>query len=180
MSARFENLRILQQAVEIADRIWKQVVDWQEFERDTVGKQLVRAADSVGANIAESFGRFHYGEKLQFLYYARGSLFETKYWLNRALSRELMASEPTQIHITQLTDLVRQLNAFSNGLKAQRKKTSTMRETATVYTTSNRQHSIPPLNDEISLDMLVNSSCPLFTEDEIEWLQTIPAIDKKF
>ncbi len=82
MSATFEDLRVLKTAEEIADAIWKQTTQWNEYARDVVGKQLARAADSIGANIAESFGRFHFGEKLQFLYFARGSLFETKYWLN--------------------------------------------------------------------------------------------------
>ena len=84
---KFEELRVLQAAEVIADAIWRQVVRWKPFERDTVGSQLTRAADSMGANVAESYGRFHYGEKLQFLYYARGSLFETKYWLNRTAAR---------------------------------------------------------------------------------------------
>ena len=65
MSATFENLRILQSVDKVADGIWEQVSEWQEFARDVVGRQLARAADSIGANIAESFGRFHYGEKLQ-------------------------------------------------------------------------------------------------------------------
>ena len=79
MAATFETLQILKIAKEIADAVWKQVVRWDDFPKDTVGKQLARAADSIGANIAESYGRFNFGEKLQFLYYARGSLFETKY-----------------------------------------------------------------------------------------------------
>ncbi len=93
MGTAFEDLRVLQSAEEVADGIWGQVVEWKSFAKDVVGGQLARAADSIGANIAESFGRFHYGEKLQFLYYARGSLFETKYWLNRALKRKLMMPE---------------------------------------------------------------------------------------
>ncbi len=82
MALKFEELRVLQAAEAVADGIWRQVVRWGSFARDTVGKQMARAGDSIGANIAEAYGRFHYGEKLQFLYYARGSLFETKYWLN--------------------------------------------------------------------------------------------------
>src|SRR5262245_20289752 len=120
MSATFEDLQILQSAEEIADGVWKQAGAWNEFARDTVGKQLARSVDSIGANIAESFGRFHYGEKLQFLYYARGSLFETKYWLNRVKARELMPVADTQNYLSRLTNLARQLNAFANGLKTVR------------------------------------------------------------
>ena len=116
MGVGLEDLRVLQDAEQVADGIWRQVVGWDAFARDVVGGQLARAADSIGANIAESFGRFHYGEKLQFLYYARGSLFEAKYWLNRALERHLMASERVQEYATRLTGLARQLNAFAGSL----------------------------------------------------------------
>jgi four helix bundle protein len=113
VAIRFEELRVLQAAEAVADDIWRQVVRWDPFARDVVGGQLARAGDSIGANISEAFGRFHYGEKLQFLYYARGSLFETKYWLNRALTRDLMPSPQVQDYASQLTDLARQLNAFA-------------------------------------------------------------------
>jgi len=101
MATALEELRILQVAGGMADVIWAQVSKWDEFTRDVVGKQLARAADSIGANIAESFGRFNYGEKLQFLYYARGSLFETKYWLNRTSTRNLMDVSETTKYATQ-------------------------------------------------------------------------------
>jgi four helix bundle protein len=103
-------LEVLRAAEGVADDIWRQVVRWEPFARDVVGGQLAKAGDSIGANIAEAYGRFHYGEKLQFLYYARGSLFETKYWLNRAQERELMPSAQVQEYASQLTDLARQLS----------------------------------------------------------------------
>ena len=120
MSATFENLQILKSAEEVGDSIWKQVVKWNEFSRDTVGKQLARSADSIGANIAESFGRFNFGEKIQFLYYARGSLFETKYWLNRVETRNMMNTNEVKEYSKQLTELAKQLNTFTSGLKTVR------------------------------------------------------------
>jgi four helix bundle protein len=160
MGTSFEDLRVLQISERIADGIWRQVVEWESFARDVVGGQLARAADSVGANIAESFGRFHYGEKLQFLYYARGSLFETKYWLNRTLERQLMVTEQAQGYATQLTELARQLNAFAGSLKTQRqsgsKKSASVRETTAEY--------IIDILDDV----------PLFDEEDLEWLETIP------
>ncbi len=77
--ATFEDLQVLKAAEAIADSIWKRVVGWDDFAKDVLGKQITRSADSIGANIAESVGRYNFGEKLQFLYYSRGSLFETKY-----------------------------------------------------------------------------------------------------
>lgn len=162
MVLKFEELRVLQAAEAVADGTWRQVMQWAPFARDVVGKQLARAADSIGTNIAEAYGRFHYGEKLQFLYYARGSLFETKYWLNRVRERNLMPSAQVQDYVSQLTDLARQLNTFAADPKAQRPKSQSQSKAvreATVEYVADRP-SDPPL--------------PLFTQEDIEWLQTIP------
>jgi four helix bundle protein len=137
MSATFEDLQVLKSAEAIADSIWKRVVQWDEFAKDVVGKQMARSADSIGANIAESFGRYNFGEKLQFLYYSRGSLFETKYWLNRTQTRGLMNPNEVQGYVDGLTALARQLNAFASGLKTvraeQSNKKPAVRESASGY-----------------------------------------------
>jgi four helix bundle protein len=134
--ATFDDLDVLKTAEAVADALWKQVVQWDEFAKDVVGKQLTRAADSIGANIAESFGRYSFGEKLQFLYYARGSLFETKYWLNRVRARGLMDVREASGYAENLTSLARQLNAFASGLKtvrAEQPAKKSVREPAVEY-----------------------------------------------
>jgi four helix bundle protein len=160
MALKFEELRVLQAAEAVADGIWRQVVRWETFARDTVGKQMARAGDSIGANIAEAYGRYHYGEKLQFLYYARGSLFETKYWLNRTQERELMPAAQVQAYVAQLTDLARQLNSFAADLKSQQRgsqsKGKAAREGAVKYVT------------EQTFDQLFL----LFAKEDLEWLGT--------
>ncbi len=60
MKEGLQDLAVLGLAEEVADVIWQCVGTWQTFNHDTVGKQLIRAADSIGANIAESYGRYHY------------------------------------------------------------------------------------------------------------------------
>src|ERR1043166_9774343 len=84
----FENLRVYQLSEDLADLIWKIVSEWDHFNRDTIGKQVVRSADSVGANIAEGTGRYGIQDNKRFGYFARGSLNETKHWLRRAFKRE--------------------------------------------------------------------------------------------
>jgi four helix bundle protein len=121
-----------------------------------VGGQLAKAGDSIGANVAEAYGRFHYGEKLQFLYYARGSLFETKYWLNRARERQLMPSDQVQDYVSQLTDLARRLNAFAADLKAKRQGSQSQPKTVR----------------EPIVEYVTDWPSPLFTQEELDWLQT--------
>ena len=75
----FENLRVYQLAERLADAIWDIVSEWRSFAKDTVGKQVVRAADSIGANIAEGTGRGTYQDNRRFVRTARGSLNETQH-----------------------------------------------------------------------------------------------------
>ena len=49
----FEQLEVYQISEILTDKIWEIVGQWEPFEKDTVGKQLVRSSDSIGANIAD-------------------------------------------------------------------------------------------------------------------------------
>jgi len=69
----FENLEVYRLAERLADEVWRDVGKWGALARDTVGKQLIRAADSVGANLAEGVGRGTYRENRRFVRVARGS-----------------------------------------------------------------------------------------------------------
>jgi four helix bundle protein len=156
MTLALEDLRILQAAEAVCDNLWKRIAHWGPFARDTVGKQLVEAADSIGANIAESYGRYHFGEKLTFLYYARGSLFETKYWINRARTRELLENETALAYAAELTELARQLNALLAVTRQQRSKES------------------PPTRavreDGSDYGSIEDGSDALFSPDDLTWL----------
>lgn len=164
MATELEDLKILQNAENIADAVWKRVVKWEEFARDVVGKQMARATDSIGANIAESYGRFNFGEKLQFLYYSRGSLFEAKFWLNRALARELMQADEVKAYAARLSDVARQLNTFANSLKSQRKDSKA------------QSKSIRESGAEYIVEDWLDDSNPLFTDLELNWLTTLPTV----
>ena len=68
---RLDELRVYRQSMSIGEEIWCIVNKWDFFNKDTIGKQLVRAADSIAANLSEGFGRFFYKEERQFCYYSR-------------------------------------------------------------------------------------------------------------
>jgi len=74
-------LRSYQLAERLADEVWTIVVKWDKY---TVGRQLVRAAESIGANIAEGTGRGSFKDNRRFVRISRGSLNETKHWLRRS------------------------------------------------------------------------------------------------
>lgn len=100
-----------QYSEELADQIWDIVVGWDNFAKDTVGKQVVRSADSIGANIAEGEGRGSYQDNRRFIKIARGSLQETQHWLRRAFKRKLL----TEDQIEQLKPLIAKLSPTLNA-----------------------------------------------------------------
>jgi four helix bundle protein len=108
-----DDVRVLQKAELVSDAVWKAVSSWDDFPRDAFGKPMIQAADSIGAHISESFGRFNSSEKVSFLYFARGSLFATKYWVNRALARGFLTDSASAMFGSQLTELARQLNSLA-------------------------------------------------------------------
>ena len=138
MTIAFEDLKVLQVSEKLCDGVWEEVKQWDSFARDTIGNQFVRAVDSIGANIAEGYGRFHFGEKLQFFYYARGSLFESKYWLNRARSRNLYPAAQAKSLEKELSDLAKSLNNLINSTRRQHngRSNKTLRESPALYQTN--------------------------------------------
>ena len=82
----------------------------------------MRSADSVGANIAEGYGRYFFGEYVVFLYYARGSLKETEFWVEKGRRRGLISDKEYQYFQERLSVLPQELNALIRAIKQQSKK----------------------------------------------------------
>lgn len=118
---RLEDLNIYNQADELSDRIWELVNSWDYFKKDTIGKQVVRSADSISANIAEGYGRYFFKENRNFCYYSRGSLLETKNWLGKAVRRKIIDQESYDKLIQELEELHKSLNAYINYITRQSK-----------------------------------------------------------
>jgi hypothetical protein len=79
-SQYFQELRVYKLAEKLADEIWAIVNQWEIIAKNTMGTQVVRSADSIGANIAEGVGRGSYQDNRRFIRMARGSLNETQHW----------------------------------------------------------------------------------------------------
>ncbi len=104
-------------AENLANLIWEIVLKWNYFEQDTVGKQLIRAVDSISANIAESHGRYHYQDKKNFGYFARGSFEETKSWIRKCEQRNLISEKELKEINKYLSAIGPKLNALINTYK---------------------------------------------------------------
>jgi four helix bundle protein len=113
---KLEELQVYSLSMEIAEKIWNTVITWDYFIKDTIGKQLVRAADSIAANLIEGYGRYHFKENANFSYYSRGSLYETKTWLKKAHNRKLIRNEDFELFIHEIENIGVKLNNYINSI----------------------------------------------------------------
>ena len=108
----FEKLDIYRLSENLADQIWSIVENWPKMAQRTIGQQIIRSADSIGANIAEGSGRGTPTDNRRFLRMARGSLYETRHWLRRAHVRKLLDKAVTDGLALIIVELTPKLNAY--------------------------------------------------------------------
>ena len=118
----FENLGIYQVSENLSDLIWEIVLNWNRLAQDTIGKQIIRSADSIGANIAEGSGRGSNQDYKRFLRIARGSLYETRHWLRRAFKRKLLSNEQVKTLTPLIEELTPKLNAYMGKIGTYKNK----------------------------------------------------------
>ena len=108
----FEKLQVYKLAEALSGGIWEVVLKWDYLAKDTVGKQMIRSADSIGANIAEGTGRGTLEDNRRFIRMARGSLYETQHWLRRAYKRNLLSDQQIALLKPLIDELSPKLNAY--------------------------------------------------------------------
>jgi len=91
--SHISELRVYERAYEFSNEIWKICTNWDYFSKKTIGEQMVRSSDSISANLAEGYGRYNVRDNMRFCFYSRGSLEETKDWLNKAHVRALISGQ---------------------------------------------------------------------------------------
>lgn len=111
-----EELQVYNLSMEIAERVWTIVYKWNYFEKDTIGKQLIRAIDSVAANLSEGYGRFHYKENKNLCYYSRGSLYESKTWITKAFNRKLITEDDFESLKNEINTIAVKLNNYIKSI----------------------------------------------------------------
>jgi len=113
---KLEDLEVYRLSMELAEMVYADVQTWSYFDKDTVGKQIVRSADSISANISEGFGRFYFKENKLFCYYARGSMFETVTWISKSRNRKLISDEKYHDYQNKFNILGQKLNAYIKSI----------------------------------------------------------------
>ena len=113
---KMEDLEVLKRSMKMGESVWAIVKTWGYFEKDTIGKQFTRSVDSVAANIAEGYGRYHYRESKHFYYYSRGSLYESKIWLIKANNRGLVNETDFKMLSDEMNTIGIKLNKYINTI----------------------------------------------------------------
>ncbi len=107
-----DDISAYKRSFEFSNYIWNIVVEWSNFEKFTIGKQLIQAADSISSNIAEGFHRYHKKDKVHFYYFSKGSVGECKDWVEKAWARKLLSKEDYNYIKRELSDLPREINSL--------------------------------------------------------------------
>lgn len=100
-----QKLSAYNKSFDFSNEVWDTVITWNFFAKDTIGKQFVKAADSISANIAEGFGRYSKKDKVRFYRISLGSLEEIGDWIRKAYRRELIPSEINTKYTDAINDI---------------------------------------------------------------------------
>lgn len=96
----------------LSNYVWRIIIHWNFFEKDTVGKQFTRAIDSISANIAEGFGRYGKKDKVKFYRYSYGSIKEFLDWNEKFRVRNLLNDKEYTFIFCELDKLPEEINSF--------------------------------------------------------------------
>ncbi len=111
------DLEIYQLAIKLSELTWIVYIRLPKNLKFSIGNQTLDSIDSVGANIAEGFGRFHYRDSVKFYYNARGSLFESKHWFYLFMKRDLLIDNEYNDFLNISKTLGIKLNNFITTIK---------------------------------------------------------------
>ena len=110
-------LDVYKLAEELSDRIWFGFDAWAKKVQHTIGCQIIKASDSIAANLAEGYGRYTPAERKLFYRYARGSFEETKAWLRKLIRRKIIKEDKITEYTELINELGPKLNAFIRSTK---------------------------------------------------------------
>jgi len=107
-----KDLKVYKEALKISDKGWGIYKSFNWQTKKIIGDQFIRAIDSIGANIAEGYGRYHYLDRIKFYYNARGSLLEVFHWIALLKKRDLANKTACKNIVEKLNSLNYSLNVY--------------------------------------------------------------------
>jgi four helix bundle protein len=117
-------LQVYQKSLGLCRVAWEVYEKFDWHDQKIIGDQFITAADSVAANIAEGYGRFHYLDRIKFCYQARGSLLEVQHWVYLLHQRKKITTENFQVFLKITQELHALLNGYIKSLYANKKNES--------------------------------------------------------
>ena len=99
-------------AFHLSNYVWDLIIKWDMLAKKTVGEQFVDAIDSISANIAEGFGRYHKKDKIKFYRYSQGSMLESLDWNQKAKVRNLISNVDYDFIFGELQKLPKAINSL--------------------------------------------------------------------
>ena len=144
-----ETLEVWQRSLDFASKVCKVILPLlPNEEKYSLTHQLRRAVQSIPANIAEAYGRYHYQDSIRFCYIARGSLEET--YSHLALARELgyLTSTDFGVLVEEVSKLRRMLNGYILFLKRSKRGENEPGMTYPIW------EETPPYKADIDLEII--------------------------
>nr|WP_231876089.1 four helix bundle protein [Mucilaginibacter sp. L294] len=89
-------------------------------EKFRLADQIIRSSRSIGNNLAEGHGRFHYQDNIRFCIMARGSLTETLDHLIVALDEKIISEETLQSFQPEYESCLKLINGYIQYLKSKK------------------------------------------------------------
>jgi four helix bundle protein len=115
--ASFTELETWKQARKIRNLISIMAKAFPVEEKYRLTDQMIRCSRSIGNNIAEGHGRFHYQDNVRFCIMARGSLSETLDQMIVALDEEYITNETFKSFEAEHDYCLKLLNGYISFIK---------------------------------------------------------------
>ena len=115
--ASFTELETWKQAKKIRMQILELKKTFPSEEKYRLTDQIIRSSRSIGNNLAEGHGRFHYQDNVRFCMIARGSLSETLDHLIVAHEASFITTDTLQSFQIDYDHCLRLLNGYIQHLK---------------------------------------------------------------
>lgn len=125
-----EELEVYQRASALSDQVFRAASKWDAFSKDTIGKQLVRATDSISANLVEGDARGTGRDTIRFFHISRASAREARHFVQRAAVRDLLPKDQAKEIVQELTEVAKMINAL---IRHRRTALDSVKETQAPY-----------------------------------------------